>query len=124
MDVIFQPLALNCKSTLVIRMSDELMAELMTIAICGPLAVVNLRAKYAGFLVATAASSSVIAGVRAALPVQVAAEVGRHTLRHDIDVGYGQSCYLLDELFCARMAFWTQMTRSLTRSTAPTRFGK
>ena len=84
MDVLFEPLSMDCSATTVIRMSDALTSELMSIAVMAPLAVVNLRAKFGNFVAATDASSTVIAGVRAAVEPAVAAEVARHTLRRGI----------------------------------------
>jgi len=84
MDVVFEPLMMNCKSSTVLRLSEDLIAELTSIAILGTLAVVNLRAPFGSFVSATDASRKVIAAVRAPLPSRAVAELSRHTLRKGI----------------------------------------
>lgn len=84
MDVIFEPLMMDCKSSTVLRLSEDLISELTSIAILGTLAVVNLRAPYGSFVSATDASRRVIAAVRAPLQATVVAELSRHTLRKGI----------------------------------------
>ena len=84
LDVIFEPLTLNCKGNTVIRLSDALLSEMSAVAVLGTLAVVNLRAKFASFVVATDASSDVIAGVRAQIDAKVAQEMARHVIRRGV----------------------------------------
>ena len=84
MDVIFEPLMMDCRSSTVLRLSEDLIAELTSIAILGTLAVVNLRAPFGSFVSATDASRRAIAAVRAPLPSRAVAELSRHTLRKGI----------------------------------------
>ena len=81
MDFIFAPLSLDAKPNDVVRLSKDIMSELCSLAVLGSLAVVNLRAAFADFVSATDSSSSVMAGVRASVPVGVTSEVSRHCLR-------------------------------------------
>lgn len=84
LDVIFEPLTLNCRSNTVIRLSDALISEMTSVTVLATLAVVNLRAKFAGFVVATDASNDVIAGVRAQIDEKVAQEMARHVIRRGV----------------------------------------
>ena len=80
LDIIFEPLALGDQSQ-VIRLSAELVDELVSIVVMAPLAVVNLRAGFADFLSATDASLDGIAAVRGAISASLAEELCRHSLR-------------------------------------------
>ena len=60
MDVMFEPLRMSSRPNNVIRFSDAMTSELASVAVLGTLAVVNLRARFANFVVATDASSEVI----------------------------------------------------------------
>ena len=84
MDIIFDPMRVECPRNQVIRLSDELLSELASLAIMGPLAVVNLRAKFASFVIATDASSDCMAGVRAQIHPKVTQELARHCLKKGI----------------------------------------
>ena len=84
MDLVFQPLMMDQKSNAVLRLSDEMVAELASLAILGTLAVVNLRARFAQFVSATDASSSWMAAVRAEVPEQITAEISRQCLRKGV----------------------------------------
>eukprot|EP00435_Cladocopium_sp_Y103_P050506 s1798_g15.t1 len=84
MDIIFEPLTLDCSSSTVVRLSAELTAELTAIAVLGTLAVVNLRADFAPFVSATDSSGSTIAAVRACEPRLVAKEAARHCVRKGV----------------------------------------
>ena len=64
----------------VVRLSDELRDELMTMVVCGPLSYVNLRASTAGTLRATDSSGWGAAAVHADVPVPIAREAFRHSL--------------------------------------------
>lgn len=83
LDVIFEPLGIKDQKV-VIRLSDELISELMVVCVLGSLAVVNLRARAAPFISATDASGSWMAGVRAEIPEAVSAEVFRHVIRKGV----------------------------------------
>ena len=80
LDIIFEPLSIQDQQA-VIRLSPELIAELTMLVILGPLAVVNLRADYAGYVAATDASCEALAGVRAPISKAFSKELSRHTLR-------------------------------------------
>eukprot|EP00435_Cladocopium_sp_Y103_P038687 s964_g10.t1 len=84
MDVVFEPLMMDCSDSTVIRLSSALKSELFSLAVLGSLAVVNLRASYAPFVSATDSSGDVIAAVRAPIDPLVAEEVARHTLKKGI----------------------------------------
>lgn len=84
MDLIFEPLTLECSSSTVIRLSTDMISELACICLLGTLAVVNLRADFANFVSATDSSGSVMAGVRASIPKLVAKELARHTIRKGV----------------------------------------
>ena len=121
MDVIFEPLMMDCRSSTVLRLSEDLIAELTSIAILGTLAVVNLRAPFGSFVSATDASRRAIAAVRAPLPSRAVAELSRHTLRKGIWARLlppGRA--LLREHGLLSM----QKTRCLMKSTEPTRCGR
>ena len=66
---------------LILRLSPELISELVSFVIMGSLSVVNLRADYANFVCATDASCEWTAAVRADIPRGVCEELGRHCLR-------------------------------------------
>ena len=84
MDLIFEPLMMNCSSSTVIRLSNEMISELACLCVLGSLAVVNLRADFAKFVCATDSSGSVMAGVRAAIPRRVSQELARHCIRKGV----------------------------------------
>ena len=83
LDIIFEPLSIKDQKT-VIRLSDDLISELMVTVVVGSLAVVNLRSKAAPFVAATDASGSWMAGVRADIPEGVAVEAFRHVIRKGV----------------------------------------
>lgn len=80
LDVIFEPLAI-ADQKLVVRLSDELVDELLCISFMAPMAMINLRAAYAPFLVATDASMDGLAGVATELTEEFSMELCRHSLR-------------------------------------------
>ena len=80
LDIIFEPLGLEDQSQ-VIRLSDALVDELVTVVMLAPLAMINLRAAYAPFLVATDASMTGLAGVVTSLTPAFTQELARHSLR-------------------------------------------
>ena len=84
MDLIFEPLTLDCSSSTVIRLSSDMISELACICLLGTLAVVNLRADFANFVCATDSSGSVMAGVRASIPKLFSKELARHTIRKGV----------------------------------------
>ena len=84
LDCIFDPLGAGANPKDVVRLSDAMKSELLSICILAPLAVVNLRAAYADFVSATDASSGCMAGVQAKVPVGVVTELSRHTLRQGV----------------------------------------
>ena len=57
------------------RLSPELVAEMSSLIVPAPLAVVNLRATYLDEIVATDAPGDCVAAVGAHCPVQVVREV-------------------------------------------------
>lgn len=84
MELIFEPLSVQLPANTIIRLSKELVSEITSIAILGTLAVVNLRAEFSDFVVATDASSHVMAGVEAPIPPMVTMELSRHCLRKGV----------------------------------------
>ena len=80
MHYVFQPLGI-ADQKLILRLSPELISELVSFVIMGSLSVVNLRADYANFVCATDASCEWTAAVRADIPGGVCEELGRHCLR-------------------------------------------
>lgn len=80
MDVVFEPLGLT-DDDFVIKLSPELVDELLTLAVVGPLAAADLRAQFCPFVGATDASSSWMAAVRAKLDPAVVGEMCRHSLK-------------------------------------------
>ena len=56
-DAVFEPMSLDCKGSVVIRLSKGLTEELLTFVVLGPLAVVNLRAGFPNFMSANHVSS-------------------------------------------------------------------
>ena len=80
LDVIFEPLAI-ADQKMVVRLSDELVDELLCICFMAPMSMVNLRAAYAPFLVATDASMDGLAGVMTDLTEEFTMELCRHSLR-------------------------------------------
>ena len=83
LDIIFEPLVIADQKA-VIRLSPELISEMMAAAVLGTLACVNLRAKFADFVVATDASLHWMAGVRAPAPSRFTKELSRHCIRRGI----------------------------------------
>ena len=83
LDIIFEPLVIADQKA-VIRLSPELISEMMAAAVLGTLACVNLRAKFADFVVATDASLHWMAGVRASAPSRFTQELSRHCIRRGI----------------------------------------
>ena len=83
MDLVFEALAVSEQKS-VIRLSTGMIDELWTLALLGPLAVVNLRAQPCDFLIATDSSLDWTAGVSAELPKPIAAEVMRRSLKRGI----------------------------------------
>ena len=83
MEVIFEPLGIPDQKAIV-RLSPELLDELMAMILLGPLAVVNLRSKPADFMVATDASLDALAAVKAEVHPQVTREVSRFCLRKGV----------------------------------------
>ena len=80
LDIIFEPLSVKDQKA-VVRLSDELKSELLSVAVMGSLAVVNLRAVFAPFVCATDASMGWMAAVRSPLPPKICQELSRHTIR-------------------------------------------
>ena len=80
MNLIFEPLGLPDPAQ-VIRLSEELIDELLCICALAPIAVVDLRAHYLPFVGATDASSSWMAAVRAEVPRCVVQECARYSLK-------------------------------------------
>lgn len=79
MDVIFDALSVEDQKA-VVRLSPELKAELISLAVLAPLAVVDLRASFGDKLIATDASLDCIAAVSAAIPVHLSRELCRTAL--------------------------------------------
>lgn len=80
LDVIFEALGIEDQKV-VVRLSDELIDELVAVVVMAPMAMINLRAAYAPFLVATDASLDGLAGVRTELTAEFSMELCRHALR-------------------------------------------
>ena len=80
MEIIFEPLGIEDQKA-VVRLSPELKDELVSFVVIGSLAVVNLRARAANFIVATDASTSALAAVKAELDPVMVEELTRHCLR-------------------------------------------
>eukprot|EP00435_Cladocopium_sp_Y103_P027124 s2178_g6.t1 len=80
LDIIFEPLGIADQRQ-VVRLSEALVDELMSVVVMAPMAMVNLRAPYAPFLVATDASLTGLAAVRAPLGSLFSQELCRHSLR-------------------------------------------
>ena len=80
MDVVFECLGVEDQKA-VVRLSSELKAELISMVLLGPLALVNLRARPANFVVATDASMDTLAAVRAPCSSKVVEEMLRYCLR-------------------------------------------
>ena len=78
--LIFEPLGMDDPKA-VIRLSREMISEMCLLVVLGPLAVVNLRAKHANFVVATDASCDTLAAVRADVTPLMAQELARHSLK-------------------------------------------
>ena len=80
MDIIFEPLGLTDEDR-IIRLSSDLIDELLVLSVVGPLAVADLRAQYCPFVGATDASSTWMASVRAKLDPAIVEEMRRHSLK-------------------------------------------
>ena len=80
MDVIFEPLGLDAEDR-VIRLSSDLVDELLTLSVVGSLAAADLRAQHCSFIGATDASSRWMAAVRAKVSPMVVEEMARHSLK-------------------------------------------
>ena len=80
MNHIFEVLAVPQQNA-VLRLSQDMISELWSLALLGPLAVSNLRAQFAPFVTATDASNDWLAAVRAPMPLPIVSEVGRRGLR-------------------------------------------
>ena len=80
MEIVFEPLGIDDQKA-VIRLSPELKDELISFVVIATLAVVNLRAEAAEFVVATDASTSALAAVKANLDSPIVEELTRHCLR-------------------------------------------
>ena len=83
MELIFEALAVSDQKA-VLRLSPEMIDELWTLALLGPLACVNLRAEPVDFLIATDSSLDWTAGVSARLPRTLSAEVMRRSLKRGV----------------------------------------
>ena len=80
MEIVFEPLGITDQKA-VIRLSPELKDELLSFVILGRLAMVNLRTRASKFVVATDASTTAIAAVKAPLNEAMVKELSRHCLR-------------------------------------------
>ena len=80
MNIIFEPLGLS-EPTQVIKLSPELVDELLCLCSLAPLAVTDMRARFLPFVTATDASSTWMAAVRAELGEKVIQECSRHSLK-------------------------------------------
>lgn len=80
MDLIFEPLGIDDPKK-VIRLSDGLVDELVSLAVLGPLACTDLRCRFLPFIGATDASLQWMAAVRADVDEVVVQELGRHALK-------------------------------------------
>ena len=77
MQLVFEAVACSDRPRQVLRLSSEMVDELMTLCILGTLCAVNMRAKTSFYLKATDASDDAIAAVSSRLPENVAREVQR-----------------------------------------------
>lgn len=80
MNIIFDPLAI-AEDNRIIRLSPALKDELCSLAVLGPLASYDLRAEFRGYVGATDASGSWMAGVRAPLSPVAVQELARFSLK-------------------------------------------
>lgn len=80
MEKIFEPLGMDDPGR-VIRLSTEMVDELVSLSLLAPLAVSDLRAQFLPFVGATDASGDWMAAVRAPLDAKVVQEVARHSLK-------------------------------------------
>ena len=83
MEIVFEPLGIPDQKA-VVRLSPEIKSELISFILLGPLAVVNLRAKPANFMVATDASLDAMAAVRADVSPAITREVSRFCLKKGV----------------------------------------
>ena len=80
MDRIFEPLGIPDPGR-VIKLSAEMIDELVTLSLLAPLAVADLRAQFLPFIGATDASGEWMAAVRAPVSQKVVQEVSRFSLK-------------------------------------------
>eukprot|EP00435_Cladocopium_sp_Y103_P036916 s1777_g9.t1 len=80
LDLIFEPLGMQ-DQRVVLRLSDAMVDELVSLVIMAPLAVINFRAEYAPFLVASDACLDGLAAVTTPLTSAFSEELCRHSLR-------------------------------------------
>ena len=80
MDVLFEALGIAEKGA-VLKLSDDLLSELWSLILIGPLSGVNMRAHYAPFVTATDASMDWLAAVRSPLEASLVEEFSRKSLR-------------------------------------------
>lgn len=80
MSLSFEVVSAGLQKGHVVRLSDELRDELMSMVVCGPLSYVNLRARTAATLRATDSSGWGAAAVHAEVPATIAREAFRHSL--------------------------------------------
>eukprot|EP00435_Cladocopium_sp_Y103_P032740 s2760_g8.t1 len=83
LNLIFEPLGISDQKK-ILRLSPELVDELVSLVIIGTLGCVNLRACFYDQVVATDASENWMAGVTAFCPERVVAEVSRFSLRKGV----------------------------------------
>ena len=79
-DIIFEPLGMEDAGG-IIRLSEDLKDELMTLAILGPLACSDLRAQFLPYITATDASLEWMAAVRAGVNPETVQEIARYSLK-------------------------------------------
>ena len=79
MDIVFEPLGIEDK-TLVFQLSDEMISEIWSFILVGPLSGVNLR-QYAPYIGATDASLDWLAAVRAQVEPSMVEEFSRRSLK-------------------------------------------
>eukprot|EP00435_Cladocopium_sp_Y103_P015082 s84_g3.t1 len=83
LNLVFEPLGIADQKK-IIRLSPELIDELVSLVVVGILGCVNLRAVFYDRVVATDASECWMAGVTAPFPEKVVAEVSRFSLRKGV----------------------------------------
>lgn len=80
MNFIFEAIAIPQQAA-IIRLSTDMVSELWSLVLLGPLAAANLRAQYTPFITATDASNHWLAAVRASVPQSIVSEAARRGLR-------------------------------------------